>query len=67
MSNVEFSEEEGLKTSLSRKDTSGGGGSGLHKLAIRLGLAKDETGANMILIGVAILAVVLAVTFFAIA
>ena len=62
MPNVEFSEERAYSTAL---DTMGRPpAKGLRALPIRLGLAKDETGADMILSGVAILATILAVAVF---
>ncbi len=66
MSDVQFSEEEGLKAPLYRHGASGGGGGGLQRLPIRLGLAKDETGATIILIVIGLFAVVLAVILFSV-
>ena len=63
MSNVEFSEEEAYKASLSKMEANHPVG-GLQTLPIRLGLAKDETGANIILIGISILVAILALSVF---
>ncbi|OHA20766.1 MAG: hypothetical protein A2849_02460 [Candidatus Taylorbacteria bacterium RIFCSPHIGHO2_01_FULL_51_15] len=66
MSNVEFSEEEAYNAALHRK-AAAKPVRRLSTLPIRLGLAKDETGATIILIGVAIVVLVTmaAVLFFA--
>lgn len=53
MSNVEFSDEKAYTASLERRGTPPK--KGLGSLPIRLGLAKDETGAIIVLIVVAIL------------
>lgn len=68
MPNVEFSEEEAYTASLRDAAKERGGRTrGLAHFIIRIGLAKDETGANIILVGVAVLAVLLAVVIFAFA
>lgn len=66
MAEVEFSEEEAYQASL--RDTAKerrGKMRGLTHFIIRMGLSKDETGASIILIGVTILAVLLAGVIFA--
>lgn len=64
MSNVEFSEEKAYEASLERHRTDGVRERGLIGLVIRLGIAKDRTGANIMLIALAVLAVLLAVALF---
>ena len=65
MSNVEFSEEKAYNASLERmtqkaqKEVKG-----LNRLPITLGLAKDETGATIVLSVVGVLAFVLGVIIF---
>lgn len=59
MADVEFSEEKEYTESFERKGTTGL--RGFARFVIRLGLAKDETGANMVLIGTALIVAVLAV------
>ena len=63
MSNVEFSEEEAYKASLSKMEANHPV-RGLQTLPIRLGLAKDETGANIILIGISLIVALLALSVF---
>ncbi len=67
MSEVEFSEEEAERQAFSRLASRGAssGGRGLVKAVIRLGLARDESGATPVLAGVALLAAVLALAIFA--
>lgn len=62
MPDVEFSEERGYSSALNAMGKPPA--KGLRALPIRLGLAKDETGADMVLIGIAILAVVLGLAVF---
>ena len=64
MSDVEFSEEAAYNASLQRtlKKTPK---KGLLNFVIKVGLAKDETGAIIILISIGILAFVLSVVIFA--
>lgn len=65
MANVEFSEEEAYQASLRDAAKERGLGTrGLTYFVIRIGLAKDKTGAGIILIGVAVLAALLAVVIF---
>ncbi|MDO8619993.1 MAG: hypothetical protein Q7R64_01430 [bacterium] len=63
MPDVEFSEEQAYSASLSKVGASASVG-GLRALPIKLGLAKDETGADIILIAVAIIALILMVVLF---
>ena len=66
MSDVEFSEEKADDASLKRAlETAPKKGIG--NLPVRLGLAKDETGATIVLIGVGVLAVILALIIFLLA
>ncbi|MDO8594808.1 MAG: hypothetical protein Q7R93_04860 [bacterium] len=65
MSDVEFSEEKAYNAALedankkaAAKDRS------ISSLPIRLGLAKDETGSIIVLVGVGLLAFVLAAVIF---
>ncbi len=62
MPNVEFSEERAYSNALDMRGRPPA--KGLRALVLRLGLAKDETGADIILSGVAILATILAVIVF---
>ncbi len=62
MPNVEFSEEREYSNALDAQGRPPV--KGLRALPIRLGLAKDETGADIVLSGVAILAVILGVIVF---
>ncbi|TSC57765.1 MAG: hypothetical protein Greene041679_252 [Parcubacteria group bacterium Greene0416_79] len=62
MPNVEFNEEKEYTDSLAREG--GARYSRFARLVIRLGLAKDETGANIVLVGLAVLVVVLAAALF---
>ncbi len=69
MSDVEFSEEEAYKAesekmarTMEKKSVSK-----LASLPVRLGLAKDATGANIVLVTVAILAALAGVVVFLIA
>ncbi len=65
MTDVEFSEEKAYKASYDEAaEKASASQRGLLKLPIRLGLAKDETGATIVLAAVGILAVVLAVVIF---
>lgn len=59
MTDVEFSEEKEYADSVAREKT--GALRGFARFVIRLGLAKDETGANIVLIGIALIVTVLAV------
>ncbi len=63
MSDVEFSEEKAYNASLERAIQSAPK-KGLGSLPIKLGLAKDETGANIVLGGVGILAIVIGIIVF---
>lgn len=64
MPDVEFSEEESFNASVHKLASRGRGKWTPAMLAVRLGLAKDETGANIILISIAFIALVLTVIFF---
>ena len=63
MSEVEFSEEKAYDASI-QKVLADAPKKSISNLPIKLGLAKDETGATMVLAGVGILAFVLAVIIF---
>ena len=62
MSNVEFSEEQAYTTALNQMGKAPA--SGLRALPIKLGLAKDEAGADIVLASIAVLAAVLAIAVF---
>ena len=63
MPDVEFSEERGYSSALNAMGKPPA--KGLRALPIKLGLAKDETGADIVLSAVAILAVILGIaTYF---
>ncbi|GEM_PF-735782 len=62
MPNVEFSEEQAYSTAFANRERTPV--QGLRALPIRLGLAKDEKGADMVLVGIAILAIVLGLAVF---
>lgn len=66
MSDVEFSDEETFKTEVQKHIATSGVGSPskLSSLPVRLGLARDQTGANIILVVIGILAVLVAVLVF---
>lgn len=64
MPDVEFSEEKSFEDSVSKLGSREKEKRTPARLAVRLGLAKDETGVNIILITVALVAVLLAVIFF---
>lgn len=66
MPNVEFSEEKAYNAELERSARARGTTprGGLRYLPIRLGLAKDETGAMLVLVIVGAVALVLAVVVF---
>lgn len=59
MSDVTFNEEEGqqMRSGASREPR------GLYKLAIKLGLAKDENQAKIALIAIAVIAIAIAVIY----
>ncbi len=62
MSDVEFPEEqEFIKSASWRRDTGTKRPNGLLGLVIRTGLAKDETGAMIILVACGVIALILAV------
>ena len=65
MAEVEFSEEKAYNASMKRALESAPK-RGIANLPIKLGLAKDETGATIVMVGVGILALVLAVIIFSI-
>ena len=64
MSDVEFSEETAYTASLQRTQKKAPK-RGLLNLLIKIGLAKDETGAIIVLVVIGILAFVLSVVIFA--
>lgn len=64
MPDVEFSEEESFNASINKTASRSRGKWNPATMAVRLGLAKDETGVNIILISIALIALVLAVIFF---
>lgn len=65
MSNVEFSEEKAYNASLEKVTQKAAREvKGLSKIPIALGLAKDETGATIVLAGVGALALILGVIIF---
>jgi len=66
MDDVEFSEEKEYDASLRKltEQASADKKSFLSTFPIILGLAKDETGANMVLVGIAITAIILAAGIF---
>jgi len=66
MADVEFSEETAYKASL-KKAVEAVPKKGLMTLPIKLGLAKDETGATIVLVAVGVVAVVLGVLIFLVA
>lgn len=66
MSDVEFSEEKAYDASLQRA-AENAPKKGLGNLPIKFGLAKDETGATIVLAGIGILALVLGVIIFSMA
>ena len=66
MSDVEFSEEKAYDASI-QKALSKAPKKGISMLPIKLGLAKDETGATIVLVGIGALALILAVIIFVLA
>ncbi len=65
MSDVEFSEEEAYKREITKRmGPAAESGSKLRELPIKLGLAKDATGANIVLAAVGILALLAAILVF---
>jgi hypothetical protein len=59
MANVEFNEPS--YTVRAAAPAAGGSSSSFSRLVIKFGLAKDEKGAQMVLLGIAVIAIVLAV------
>ena len=64
MSDVEFNEEQEFNQSMEKLASRGRGKWSPLGMAIRWGLAKDETGANIVLSVIALVVVVLAVIIF---
>ena len=65
MANVEFSEEKAYNASLEKvTQKAEKEAKGLSRIPIALGLAKDETGATIILAGVGVVAFILGVVIF---
>lgn len=65
MSNVEFSEEKAYNASLEKVTQKAAREvKGLNRIPIALGLAKDETGATVVLSGMGVLAFILGVIIF---
>jgi len=62
MANVEFNEPS--YTVRTAAPVAGGSSSSFSRLVIKFGLAKDEKGAQMVLLGIAVIAIVLAVFVF---
>ncbi len=68
MENVEFSEEKAYNATLDKAvERATSNEKSLSTLPIRLGLAKDETGATIILVGIGVLAFILAAIIFVVA
>lgn len=66
MSEVEFSEEKAYNASIQRA-VEAAPKKGLSNLPIKLGLAKDETGATIVLALAGVIAAILAVIIFLVA
>lgn len=67
MPQVEFSEEEAYKTEIDQRAAAMGSGSkpwSLLEIPKKLGLASDETGANIVLAVIAVVSVIAALVIF---